>query len=306
VSELIRRTLSFEVRGFDEAQKTVRAFVSTRAVDRHRTIFLPSAFARTLPLYLRDNPLFLWGHRWDGDPDDALGTAYDGAVVDGEGLELALKYDVDINPKADLVFKQVVKNTIRAFSIGCYILREVTKRSPREEIDALPDYAREALVNGECAAVFTDVELIEVSQVLIGSNREALVASVRAGLITPSEAQSLLDESEQKNAMKNAEIRLPVEIYDCAGRLENAANMLRVSNWYDETDAEHNQTVDGLLAVMDECRDKIAGMRRPEAMAAAAPVPDADAIERESVIAEVATLQRKLSGLAGPEQASAA
>lgn len=183
MADLQMRRLTAEIRSIDEKNHRVTAFVSTRSVDRHRTIFLPEAYTRTLPLYLGGNPIFLWGHMWHGPPTAAMGTAIDGRVVPMQGLELTFEYAVAENPVAALVWGLVVKKVIRAFSVGVYILAEVTDRSPKAELDALPDYARQALLSGECDAVYTEVELVEFSQVLIGSNRESLTEAIGEGLV---------------------------------------------------------------------------------------------------------------------------
>lgn len=83
-------------------------------------------------------------------------------------------FDVDINDRADLVFKQVKRGTIRALSVGFIPKAWVTDRSPRESIDALPEEARKALESGKAFVVYTNVELVEISAVPVPSNPDAL------------------------------------------------------------------------------------------------------------------------------------
>lgn len=182
--------------GIDETRHEVTALVKTTQTDRHRTLFLPESFARTLPVYLASNPIFLWQHRQRGNPEDALGNAVSGRVTPA-GPEVTFRYAVEANPQAALVWSLVVARVLRAYSIAGWILASVSKMSDREEIDALPDYARAALLAGDCDEVVTDIELAEISQVLIGSDRGALIQAATGGLVTPELALRMMAEIEE-------------------------------------------------------------------------------------------------------------
>lgn len=194
--------------GIDEVRNRVTALVKTTETDRHRTLFLPEAFARTLPVWLGSNPIFLWQHRSgkDANPEDALGHAVDGRITQA-GPEVTFHYAVEVNPQAKLVWDLVLDRTIRAFSIGGWIIASVDRRRSQAEIDALPDYARKALLSGECDEVVIEIELAEISQVLIGSDRGALIGAVARGLLSEEMALRMLDqftETEETRTMADS------------------------------------------------------------------------------------------------------
>lgn len=193
----------------DEKKHEVTALVKTTETDRHRTLFLPEAFARTLPIFLATNPIFLWQHRQRGNPEDALGNAVAGRVTPA-GPEVTFRYAVEANPQAARVWGLVVAKVLRAYSIAGWILASVTKLSPQGDVDALPDYARAALLAGECDEVVTDVELAEISQVLIGSDRGALVKAAADGLVPHEMALRVLADIEQ--AKETTAMSSPTEV----------------------------------------------------------------------------------------------
>jgi len=182
--------------GIDEARHEVTALVKGTHTDRHRTLFIPEAFARSLPIFLKTNPLFLWQHRQRGEPEDALGSVVDGRITP-DGPVVTFCYAVEENPKAAQVWKLVAARVIRGYSIAGWILQQVDNRSPREEVDALPEYARNALLASECDAVITDIELAEISQVLIGSDRDAFIKAAAEGLMSPELALRMLAEAQE-------------------------------------------------------------------------------------------------------------
>lgn len=288
------RVFSATIRGIDPQNHRVTALVNTASVDRHRTIFLPSAFEQALPTYLASNPIFLWGHQQHGQPEDALGIAVAGRATPN-GPEVTFEYAVDANPKAARVWDLVAAGVIRAFSIGGYILGAVDRRSPKEELATIPDWARAALDSGEADAVFTDLELVEVSQVLIGSNRDALIKAIsdatpltremiaralEAGENGENEMEQVgrgatLDEAIEKcfaestggvEALRESfgitktseagpvETRMDVRMRGCAARLYNLADCLQLRKWYDESPEDQQQTLRGFLQEMDDVR----------------------------------------------------
>lgn len=102
-----------------------------------------------------------------------------GLVTDGttQGLQGNFVYDADINEKAALVFKQVQRRTLRALSVGFLPLAWVTEYSPDDHINALPEFARTALLTGKVFVVYTRSELVEISKVPIPDNPQALVGA---------------------------------------------------------------------------------------------------------------------------------
>lgn len=146
---------------------------STMKADRDREIILPSAFSRSLKPYLDQNPAFLWGHRWWGGPQDSIGQVFDGKITD-QALILGFDYDAEFDPNAALIWQKVMKGSIRGFSVGFLMSRWVTRNSPKEYVDSLPAYARQALESEAVYLVHTEVTILETSQVPIPSNPDSL------------------------------------------------------------------------------------------------------------------------------------
>ncbi len=177
VQKGVRRDLYFSssCKALDEKDHTAEFVVNTIQADRDDEIVLPLAVLASKDSYMA-NPVFLWGHAWHGDPEKALGICLD---LSGDASQVVAKfrYDVEIHQTAATVWKQVAKGTVRAVSIGFLPKKWVGAWSPPEEIDALPPGVAEALRSGRIWLVHTEVELVEISQVLIPSNRGALAAS---------------------------------------------------------------------------------------------------------------------------------
>lgn len=194
MSTMLQKRLSVEIKAVDEAAKRVTALASTASVDRDQEIILPSGWQLDT---FKTNPVFLYGHaHTSNDPQDLLGKVVNIEVVPA-GLMATFEYDTEINPKAAMVFSQVQKGTQRAFSVGFLPKSWVTAHSPKDHLDALPEAARKALDEGKAFVVYTATELVEISQVKIGSNPDALTgAGLKAARL--QELKSLEEATMQK------------------------------------------------------------------------------------------------------------
>lgn len=200
MSTMLQKHLSVEIKAVDEEGRRVTALASTASIDRDEEIILPDGWQLD---GFRKNPLFLWGHRHrTADPQDILGRV-SSVSIEPAGLLATFEYDTDINQKAALVFDQVRKGTIKAYSVGFMPKSWVTKHSPKEHVDALPEAARKALDEGRAFVVYTAVELVEISQVPIPSNPDALVgASAKAARL---QELKQLEEATMEKPVEKAE-----------------------------------------------------------------------------------------------------
>lgn len=160
-----------DAKSIDKKNYTLTARASTMSIDRDGEIILPTAFDLT---HFLKCPMFLWNHRWFGQPEDALGCVLD-CRADGDAFMATFQYDVDEDERAAKIWRKVTKKnpSIRGFSVGFRMLEWVTAKSPKEMIDALPEAAAQALRRGDVWLVHTKVELIEISQVLIPCNTDS-------------------------------------------------------------------------------------------------------------------------------------
>lgn len=156
-----------EVKGVDEKKREVTAILSTASVDRYGEKVLPSAFAKSLPRFMR-NPKFLAGHRYatiDGSPT-SIGH-WTQMQVTGDALVGTAKFLPPGDTLADKWFYRFVHGAQRTFSVGF-----ITKASELREADV--DGAKKVIRH------FTEVELLEVSAVEIPANADALMRAASA------------------------------------------------------------------------------------------------------------------------------
>lgn len=143
------------VKSINEKDFTVDVIVSTSDVDRDREKILVEAFKKRLKYY-KDHPVLLSSHRYD-DLRKQIGQANSIKITD-EGLEAKFEYYVNSgNPEADWAWVLAQKG-IAGFSIGFIPFAYVDKDLEKD------GFNRE----------YTDVELVEISQVLVPSNRNAV------------------------------------------------------------------------------------------------------------------------------------
>jgi HK97 family phage prohead protease len=173
--EKILKVFRAEVKSVNEEDFSVVALVSTKSIDRDGESILPEAFKKRLKIY-KDHPVLLSSHRYD-KLTQQIGMAEAVKVTD-EGLEAKFKYFVGQgNQEADWGFN-LVKNGVGAYSVG-FIAHAWEDQPINEDTKAGKKPYR----------VYTDVELIEVSQVLIPSNRDALSNSLSAEGVDPIEKE---------------------------------------------------------------------------------------------------------------------
>lgn len=286
-----RLATAADIQSIDVTARTVRALVSTGDLVRDNAIVLPSAWQRRIGFY-QANPVLLWCHPWSGEAIDRAPWVVIGKAIqidiEPDGLYCTFQYAYDENPQARLVFDLVAGGYLRAFSVGFQPVRSVKRYSSEAEKASIPEYARVALDSGEASEVFTEVELWEVSQVWIGSDRRALAQAVRDGrvdreLVTrafdghdPFDRSSTMDTVETEAQEPVA--RMAVPFYDVAARLHNLARMLETAE-HDEEDGGIAQTIDGALNVLAEVSDSLKAML-PDA-APVGPMPESTDSEEE-------------------------
>lgn len=143
-----------EIKAIDAEKFTVEAIVSANTVDRDGEIVTPKAIGQRIDVY-KKHPVLLSSHRYD-KLTNQIGMAEE-ITIGTKNVTVRFKYFVGQgNPEADWAFK-LAQNGIAAYSIG-FMAHSWEDKSGEEGI------WRE----------YNDVELIEISQVLVPSNREAL------------------------------------------------------------------------------------------------------------------------------------
>ena len=152
----IQKVYRAEIKSIDVANHLVTAMVSSRSVDRDGEIVTPEAINKRINLYMA-HPILLSSHRYD-DLMKQIGKAED-VKFSPDGVTATFKYFVGQgNPEADWAFK-LAQNGVAAYSIGFMAHSWEDKQ-----------------LDGQIYREFTDVELVEISQVLVPSNRDALAS----------------------------------------------------------------------------------------------------------------------------------
>lgn len=171
----IVKLIQTKATSIDEANKTATFKISDNQVDRMGEIVDQESW--DFKEYM-DNPMFLWGHNPD-EPENVLGrciklwTSDDGSETYG-----TFQFDTDINPKAELVFNQVKRGSLRTVSVG-FISNDEERQGD------IP--------------VLKNNKLLETSVVPIPANPRAVALDYKAGVISKKDAQWLLS-SMRKSA----------------------------------------------------------------------------------------------------------
>ncbi len=166
----------------DEAAKTIQFVISDDKPDRMGEIVDQSSW--DLRSY-EQNPIVLWGHD-PSEPENVLGQ---GASIsqsfDGSQTLATLSLDDDINPKAALVWKQLLKGTLRCVSVG-FIPHSEEMRND--------------------VPVLKDNELLEISIVPIPANPRAIALAYKAGEISQKDAGWLMESMRKEADLVEAQL----------------------------------------------------------------------------------------------------
>lgn len=173
--------------------------ISDGTIDRDEEIIDPNGYKEWLPVY-RQNPIFCWGHPLSAHdrrpPTDCIGNLPKVGLVAGAGgdggpaLVADLKYAVAENETAADCWKLVAGGYLRSVSVGVIPHNYVFWWDSQELINGLKAEHRSALLEGRAWCVYTEQELVELSQCFVGSNRSSLIRAVNDGAIKLERAKS--------------------------------------------------------------------------------------------------------------------
>lgn len=187
--ELIYKTFRAEVKSVnaDEGMVDMLIPVSTASVDRDGEIVEPSAFKKTLPKFMK-RPVLVSSHDYR-DLTSQIGEWTKLKITDA-GVEGKPKYYINEgNEQADWGFKLASKG-MAAFSIGFIPIKW-------QDGDGVKSPRR----------TFQEVELLEISQVIVPSNREA-IQSIRSKSVDPISNKlydDILNDTEFADAITKPE-----------------------------------------------------------------------------------------------------
>lgn len=169
-----RKLFNTKASSIDEVAKSVTFIISTNDEDRYGEVVDQKSW--DFKSYLK-NPLVLFGHD-PSQPENVLGTGASLKVAeDGSNTTAVITFDTDINPKADLVFNQVKRGTLRTVSVG---------------------FINHSFEMEEDTPILKDNELLEISIVPIPANSGAIALGLKSGEINRKDAKWLMDSMRRE------------------------------------------------------------------------------------------------------------
>lgn len=223
----------------------IGGFASFLSTDRHRELVLPKAFEKWLPIYMA-HAVMLLGHESDSSRELPIGKFHK-LIIRDLGLEVEGTL-LPEHPKYHAV-RAAVEAGLMAWSIGFY--PKVGRNATDEE---------KAAHGMDLEWVWEEIELLEVSLVSIGSNRNTF-AALRA--IQGREAIRDMSIAEYAMAIR--------QLIETRKRVEGLTRKMTFS----KRDAQ--QSVDTIMGL---CNDFIVNLKN-ELNALLEYMPDAEGTEEE-------------------------
>ena len=160
------RQFDFEVKGGDAGTRQIEAIASAPSIDRDGEIISIEALKAALLGYMK-NPVVLAGHQHKTSDGTSPVIGHCVATrVDSAGLHITVEF---------------AKTTLGEEYLGLY----AEKHQRAFSVGFMPLKWEDRSVDGKMVRVFTEIELLEISCVAVGSNRDALSKSAnrKAGFV---------------------------------------------------------------------------------------------------------------------------
>lgn len=218
--EKVIKTFVSQIRSVNVENKTLEAVISDETIDRYGEVISIDAWKKRLKRY-KENPVLLSSHRYD-KLTNQIGEA-ERVYVDGNQLIAKFKYYAgEGNEEADWGWKLASKFGRAAYSVG--FLPYSSDEADEKDYD-------DVKTGKKARRTYKDVELLEVSHVLIPANPSARLKSLEdetdevfkeyAEMVT----KDLEKEIEEKsNTQKEEEMK---EILDAINKLSEKVDALQ-------------------------------------------------------------------------------
>lgn len=173
----VTKLFNIDIKSVDEEKRQITFCFSDDGEDRMGEVVDQATW--DVKNYM-NNPLILWGHD-PSEPENVLGQGIELDLNNsGKSYITAQFDDADINPRADMVFRQLVKRTLRCVSAG------FINHTYEHEGDT---------------PVLKDNELLEVSIVPIPANPRAMALALDSGDISRKDANWLLASMRKESEL---------------------------------------------------------------------------------------------------------
>jgi len=178
--DILKRVFTGEIKGIDDVEKTLTAYISTNARDRMDEVLEPEGMDKR---NFDKNPVVMWAHDYTQPPiGKALWTKRD-----GEGVLSKVKF---ANTEfAQEIFQLYKEGFLKAFSVGFV---------PKEHEDG----------DGKKTArrTYKKWELLEYSAVPVPANPEALSLAIQKGILKNDELKKSFESSPDEEEKPKEEV----------------------------------------------------------------------------------------------------
>lgn len=221
--EVLKRVFTSEIRGIDEKEGSLTAYVSTGARDRMDEVLLPEGVDLSK---FKKNPVVLWAHNYDMPP---IGKAL---WIKRDGVGLLSKVKFASTAFAQEIFGLYKEGMMQAFSVGFI---------PKEHEDG----------DGEKKPrrTYKKWEMLEYSAVPVPANPEALMLAMQKGII--SEGTKAMFETKAKEGEGGVEEAEETTTTETEVQLENEP----------KPEPETDETKSVLMAELKQSKDEVARLK---------------------------------------------
>jgi len=192
-------------KGVDLATRTIDGIASTISLDRDEEIILPSAFEKTIPLFLAGSAPMVNAHQHRGPEATQVGWIMEMRIA-GQKIPFKGRFVNDTEGPAERFWRLASdpKGKGIQFSIGFMPVRWIYG-SVADIVREFPELKKilTELKPEDRLRVYTEIELLEVSCVPVGSNRDA--TQLLAAKAASENGERALDEFESAVAQKVVE-----------------------------------------------------------------------------------------------------
>jgi len=177
-----RESQSLFVKSIDLKRRQITALASSADLDRDEEIILPEAFKKWLPTYIESGGVVITSHqhRLQTGHSSVVGNVIK-AWVDKQGLWTTIEF---------------IKGTVLGDEYGFLYTQ---KKQRALSVGFIPHEWQYEEREGKRVRVYTEIELLEISCVPVGSNREALSKSKqrKADFVARKKAEQVDQEEER-------------------------------------------------------------------------------------------------------------
>lgn len=226
--ELLKKVFNSEIKGIDEKEQTITAYISTNTIDRSGEVLDPAGVDLT---NYKKNPVVLWAHDYSKPP---IGKAM-WTKRDGEGVISKVKF---ANTEfAQEIFQLYKEGFLKAFSVGFI---------PKDWV--------EGKGGKEPNRTFTKWEMLEYSAVPVPANPDAVSLAISKGILKNEDLKALLTMKEEEPPLQEFNLEEPKDV------IEEVCKEIELSNQLEDLIGENkclSEKVEALEKENSELKYKV-------------------------------------------------